>query len=91
MGCTTCTWKSLEQVVELGAHRREAAGLHLDAGVAPEDVDHEAVQRHLEAVAGLAHVQLQGGVERPLAPRPDALPALGGHRVGAGGHVPSLS
>ena len=44
----------------------EPARLDLDEGVAPHEIDDEAVERHLELVARLAHVQLQRRVERAL-------------------------
>ena len=44
----------VEERVELAAEGSKSARLHLDElAVGPHDVDHEALDRHLQAIAGL--------------------------------------
>ena len=62
----------VEQRVELGAERAEAARLHLDQlAVGADEVDHEPSNRHLEAVARLRQHSLDRGVQRAFTHHPD--------------------
>jgi hypothetical protein len=63
----------VEQRIELGAQRAEAAGLHLHKlAVGVDDVDHEASDRHLQTVTWLRQHRLERSVQRSLAHHADA-------------------
>ena len=63
--------KLRKEVVELLAHGGERARLYLDQEIAPANVDHEAVEGHLELIARLGVVVLERRVERSLVERAD--------------------
>ena len=48
-----------QEPIELRPHRQERRGLDLDQEIVTPDVDHEAVERHLEDVARLRVLGLE--------------------------------
>ncbi|GEP36990.1 hypothetical protein NPS01_06530 [Nocardioides psychrotolerans] len=62
----------VEEAIELGPERSEAAGLDLDQlSVGAHQVDHPPPDRHLERIARPGEPLLHRCVERPLRELPD--------------------
>ncbi len=83
----------VKQIIELGAQRTKAAGLHLDQlAIGAHDVDHEPPDRHLHAVTRPHQHRLERGMQRSLAHHADARHASQA-KAGGGGvdgdHDPS--
>jgi hypothetical protein len=68
-----------DQARQLALDGREPARLDLDQNALADEIDHEAVDGHLEAIAGLGAPALQRRVQRLLAERSDA---VSGHPSG---------
>lgn len=62
----------IQQPVELLTHRAERTGLNLDQQLPTPNVDHVALQRHLQLVARLRVALLEGSMQGPLVQGADA-------------------
>jgi hypothetical protein len=63
----------IQQRIELGTQRAEAADLHLDElSTRADDIDHELTDRHLQSVTRPRQPRFQRGMQLPLAQYADA-------------------